>query len=318
LASARPAEAVPARVSRIAWAFGTAIGLLVVEAAAARAGHPRGVLRVTVLDVGQGDSTLIDLPDGKLMLVDGGGMVGSPVDPGRSVLVPLLRHRRRDRIDIAVLSHPHPDHFIGLASVLRDIPVGEFWDTGQGRAQGAGPVYAGLMDDLARRGVDVRGPGSLCGGERSLGGARAKVIAPCPAFDPTLGANDNSFVVRLGYRGESVLLTGDAEENEEKALLGAGDLSSDFLKVGHHGSRTSTSPALLRAVRPRLATISSGVRNRFGHPHPVTLESLRAVGVFAMRTDRLGSIDWSAGSRAVRVFGATFGERFFARLSDPW
>jgi competence protein ComEC len=301
----------------LAWIFATVAGLAMVEGAAERAGHPRGTLRVTVLDVGQGDSTLVDLPSGELMLIDGGGMVGSPVDPGVGVVVPLLRARRRDRVDLVLLSHPHPDHFIGLASALHDMPVGEFWDTGQGLAQGAGPVYASLLADLARRGITVRGPESLCG-ERLLGGANAEILAPCPAFDPNLGANDNSFVVRLRYGGRSALLTGDAEEAAEQKLLATGRLSADFLKVGHHGSRTSTSPAFLRAVSPRLATISSGVRNRFGHPHPVTLETLRAAKVLALRTDRLGSIQWSPSSQSVRVFGATFRERLFARLLDPW
>jgi competence protein ComEC len=111
---------------------------------------------------------------------------------------------------------------------------------------------------------------------------------------------------------------GDAEEAEEQSLLTARDLSADLLKIGHHGSRTSSSPAMLRAVRPRLATISSGVRNRFGHPHAVTLASLRAAGVLALRTDRSGSIDWLVGSPTVRVFGATFRERTFARLFNPW
>jgi competence protein ComEC len=300
-----------------AWVVGTVLGLVAVETAAYRAGHPSGVLRVTVLDVGQGDSTILDLPDGTLMLVDGGGMVGSPVDPGRSVLMPLLRARRRDRVDVAVLSHPHPDHFIGLASALRETPVGEFWDTGQGRAHGAGPIYAALVRDLMSRGVPFHGPESLCG-VRSFGGASAEILAPCPAFDPSLGANDNSFVVRIGFLGRRVLLTGDAEQAEERALLSTGDVSADFLKVGHHGSRTSTSPELIRAVRPRLATISSGVRNRFGHPHRATLDALDGAGVTALRTDRVGSIEWSRASGGVRVFGATFTERFRARLAVPW
>ena len=214
-----------------------------------REGHPRGVLRITVNDVGQGDSALIDLPDGKLMLVDGGGFVGSPVDPGRSVLLPLLRARRRERIDIAVLTHPHPDHFIGLASTLREVNVGELWDTGQGREQGAGPTYAALIDDLRRRGVPIRGPAELCGPERLVGGARLQVFAPCPSFDPTLGANDNSFVIRLAHGARSILLTGDAESIEEGRLLADGpSLRADILKVGHHGSRTSTTPKTFAAA----------------------------------------------------------------------
>jgi competence protein ComEC len=252
------------------------------------------------------------------MLVDGGGMVGSPVDPGKAVLLPLLRARRRDRVDIVVLSHPHPDHFIGLASALRETPVGEFWDTGQGRAQGAGPVYADLIARLMERGVLIRGPDSLCGDSRPLAGARAEVFAPCPTFDPSLGANDNSFVVRLSFGGHRVLLTGDAEQAEERAVLSAGNIASEFLKAGHHGSRTSTSPAFLAAVRPRVATISSGVRNRFGHPHRATLDGLAAARVFALRTDRLGSIEWHASTAATRVFGPTFRDRFHALLPDPW
>lgn len=312
-----PAGAVSAarKVLTVAWIASTAVALTVVESAARRAGRPVGMLRVTVLDVGQGDSTLVDLPNGEIMLVDGGGMVGSPVDPGVSVLLPLLRVRRRDRVDVAVLSHPHPDHFTGLASALRETEVGELWDTGQGRAQGAGPVYGALIANLAGRRVPIRGPEALCGPARMLGGARIDVFAPCPSFDPARGANDNSFVLRLDHGGRRVLLMGDAEREEERTLSRIPDLGADLLKVGHHGSRTSTSPALLAKVRPALATISSGVRNRFGHPHPLTLETLRAAGIFAVRTDRVGSIEWTdERPQALREFGGTFRERVLERL----
>jgi competence protein ComEC len=301
--------------TRLVWIASTVVALVLVEAAACRAGHPRGVLRITVLDVGQGDSTVVDLPDGTLMVVDGGGMVGSPVDPGVSVLAPLLRARRRDRIDVVVLSHPHPDHFIGLASALRAMNVGELWDTGQGRVQGAGPVYAGLIASLVDRRIPIRGPESLCGKNRLLGGARVDVLAPCPSFDPALGANDNSFVLRLTYRGARAMLMGDAERAEEQSLASAADLSANFLKVGHHGSRTSTSREFLARVRPSVATISTGVRNRFGHPHEATLETLARADVQVFRTDRMGSIEWSGPlSHRVRTFGGSFRERFSERL----
>jgi competence protein ComEC len=306
--------ALLSRSSRFVWVFCTALALGLVEMAAFRAGHPHGVLRVTVLDVGQGDSTLLDLPDGELVLVDGGGMVGSPVDPGVAVLLPVLRARRRDRIDIAILSHPHPDHFIGLASTVRDVEVGEFWDTGQGRVQGAGATFAGLMETLSARRIAIVGPASLCG-SRWKGGVLVEVVAPCPAFDPALGANDNSFVVRLRHGNRRVLLTGDSERVAEQKLLERADLVADFLKVGHHGSRTSTSRELIERVRPALATISSGVRNRFGHPHPATLATLVASGVTVFRTDTVGSIEWSDEEPGmVRSFGASFRERFAERL----
>jgi competence protein ComEC len=302
---------------RVGFAAGTLLGLLVAETAARRAGRPSGVLRMTVLDVGQGDSALVDLPDGKLMLVDGGGFVGSPIDPGRSVVLPVLRARRRSRVDVAVLTHPHPDHFLGLATALGAIDVGELWDTGQGREQGAGAEYAAMLAELERRRIPIRGPSALCGPERSLGGARVQVLAPCPSFDPALGANDNSFVVRLRFGARAILLTGDAEGLEEERLLPLGAaLHADVLKVGHHGSRTSSCPALVSVVQPRFATVSCGARNRFGHPFPGTLAALAAAGARALRTDVSGSIQLATdgvGLRA-RIFGDTFDDRLGAAL----
>jgi competence protein ComEC len=302
-----------ARSFRRVFLVGAALGLAVVEIAAIRAGHPLGGLRVTVLDVGQGDSSLVDLPDGTLMLIDGGGFVGSPVNPGVSVIVPLLRQRRRSRVDVAVLSHPHPDHYLGLATALASLDVGELWDTGQGREQGAGPEYHAMLRDLERRRVPIRGPETLCGSPRLLGGARIQIFAPCPAFEPALGPNDNSFVLKIEHEGRAALFMGDAEHEEERRVLAenGADLRADLLKAGHHGSRTSTSPALLEAVHPSLATVSCGLRNRFGHPHPATMNTLLAASVVALRTDVLGSIEWVADGRdtRARTFGGAFRER---------
>ena len=282
-------------------ALAMAVALTPLELAARRHGAPKGVLRVTALDVGQGDSTLVDLPDGRLMLIDGGGFVGSPVDPGQSVILPLLRARRRSRVDVIVLSHPHPDHFGGLGSVLREIPVGELWDTGQGEREGAGPTYARLLQTARARHVALKRPTELCG-TRTFGGAHLEVLSPCPTFSPGKHANDNSFVLRLGYGSRHVLLMGDAEADEESALLGGGvDVSADLLKVGHHGSRTSTSAALLSRVKPSVATISCGVRNRFGHPHAVTLQKLSAARVTLYRTDRRGGVVWRTDGDAAHV-----------------
>jgi competence protein ComEC len=302
-----------ARLERRVFLVGAALGLVIVECAAIRAGKPRGVLRVAVLDVGQGDSSLVDLPDGTLMLIDGGGFVGSPVNPGASVILPLLRQRRRHRVDIAVLSHPHPDHYLGLATALAAVDVGELWDTGQGREQGAGPEYHAMLTDLETRAVPVRGPSALCGSPRSVGGARLSVFEPCPSFEPTLGPNDNSFIIKIEHGRRAALFMGDAEHAAEQQLLEEhrGSLRADLLKAGHHGSRTSTSPELLSAVRPGLATVSCGVRNRFGHPHPLTLAALAAAGIPALRTDRLGSVEWLSDGEAerTRAFGGAFAER---------
>lgn len=299
------AWAAPSRGRRLAALAVGAAAWLLLEVVAARAGAPRGLLRVTVLDVGQGDSILVDLPEGGALLVDAGGFIGSPVDTGARVVRPLLRARRRARLDVVVLSHPHPDHFGGLPTALEGIEVGELWDTGQGEAEGAGPVYAQLLADLRRRGVPIRRPGALCGPPRVVAGATIEVLSPCPDAHPDRSANDNSFILRIAYGARAVLLVGDAEHEAEEALVSRHGpaLRADLLKVGHHGSRTSTSPRFLAAVAPSLAAISCGVRNRFGHPHPEALSRLSAGGnvegnVNIVRTDRGGALLWETDGEA--------------------
>jgi competence protein ComEC len=283
----------PTRRRRLAALAAGAAALLLLEAVAVTAGAPRDRLRVHVLDVGQGDAVLIDLPEGGAMLVDAGGFVGSSVDPGARVLRPLLRSLRRTRLDVVVLSHPHPDHFGGLPATLEGVEVGELWDTGQGEAEGAGPVYRELLASLRRRGVPIRRPDSLCG-SHTVAGATIEVLAPCPGFHPDHGANDNSFVLRISYGERAALLVGDAEREEEEELLSRrrAALRADLLKVGHHGSRTSSHPAFLEAVDPSVAAISCGVRNRFGHPHPDAMAALLAAGIEIARTDRGGELIW--------------------------
>ncbi|XYH97276.1 DNA internalization-related competence protein ComEC/Rec2 [Sorangium sp. So ce1128] len=296
------AWAAERRARRLAALAAGAAAWLLLEIVAVRAGAPRGVLRVSVLDVGQGDAILIDLPEGGAMLVDAGGFVGSPVDPGARVIRPLLRSRRRARLDAVVLSHPHPDHFGGLPAVVEGVEVGELWDTGQGEAEGAGPVYAKLLSDLRRRGVPVVRPASLCGRPRALSGATIEVLAPCPDLHPDRGANDNSFILRITYGAHAALLVGDAEHEAEEALVAryGAALRADLLKVGHHGSRTSTGPALLAAVDPAVAAVSCGVRNRFGHPSPEVLSRLSARGVAIARMDRGGALIWETDGERVR------------------
>jgi competence protein ComEC len=146
-------------------------------------------------------------------------------------------------------------------------------------------------------------PRDLCGAPRAAGGATIEVLAPCPSYEPDASANDSSLVLRISFGARAALLVGDAEQEEERALLARepGSVRADFLKVGHHGSRTSSSPAFLGAVRPAVAAISAGVRNRFGHPHPRTLAALSALGIEAFRTDRGGAIVWETDGSRVRV-----------------
>ncbi|MBI3201703.1 MAG: ComEC/Rec2 family competence protein [Myxococcales bacterium] len=279
-----------------------ATAFAVVEVAAIRAGHPRDQLRITLLDVGQGDALLIDLPDGSLMLVDGGGAVGGPIDPGARVIAPVLRARRREQVDVVVLSHPHPDHFGGLAGALERVRVGELWDNGQGEREGAGPAYRALLASLRQRGTRVLRPAELCG-HRRFGAATVAVLAPCPDFVPGRDGNDNSIVLALSLGQRRALLLGDAEREEEAELVARqpGALAADFVKLGHHGSRTSSSPALLAAAHPTHVGISCGLRNRFGHPHAETLSALRTRGIHTLRTDRNGAAFWLTDGRDVKV-----------------
>lgn len=275
--------------------------LALLEVRVRARGAPHGVLSVSVLDVGQGDAVLVDLPGGGAMLFDAGGEVGSAFDPGRSIVGPVLAARRRRAIDVVVLSHPHPDHFLGLPAALARVHVATLWDTGQGEAEGAGPAYASLLAGLRARRVVVRRPDQLCG-EHRVSGATVEILHPCPSFRPLGHANDNSFVVRIGLGNRHALLVGDAEHEAESALLASGkDLRADFLKVGHHGSRTSSGAAFLAAVRPTWAAISCGVRNRFGHPHAVALARLLGASVRVHRTDQQGSIRFETDGTSATV-----------------
>jgi competence protein ComEC len=276
--------------------------LLALEIGARRSGKPHGMVRATFLDVGQGDAALVDLPNGEAIVIDGGGLVGSPIDVGMHVLAPELRARRRRALAAVVLTHPHPDHFDGLATGLDAMRVGALWDTGQGDREQVGGAYAVLLNRMRSRAVPVLRPEALCG-RRMLGGAQLDVIAPCPEYSSDRGPNDNSFVMRLTYGARAFLFVGDAEQEEEAMLLKTSRdrLRADVLKVGHHGSRTSSTPAFLAAVSPSEAIVSVGCRNRFGHPAASTLAALAARGLRVWRTDRDGAIAVTTDGKSLEV-----------------
>jgi competence protein ComEC len=267
-------------------------------------------LRVTFLDVGQGDAILIEGPRGFVALVDGGGSVDGRFDPGQRVIVPVLRRKTIGRLDLLVLSHPHPDHLNGLPAVLQGFPVGALWTSGD---RGGNPAYDRLLALARSRQVALPAPARL--------EVNGLVIEPRgPWLDdrigvaPGLEVNDASLVLQLRFAGRSLLLTGDLEEQGEAELLGRarararardGRLAADVLKVPHHGSRTSSGDELLGAVRPGLAVASLARRNRFGFPHPEVIQRYRTGGIRLLRTDRDGAIvtvvDVSGNIRATCV-----------------
>lgn len=240
-----------------------------------------GKLRVVFLDVGQGDATLIELPDRRRILVDGGPGGPRRLDVGEHVLSPFLWNRPARRLDVIALSHADHDHAGGLAAVLRHFAVGELWENGSWSAVAPDARLA-----LERSGAPRR---ALAAGDRlQVGEARITVLNPDGAPGST---NDASLVLRLDWRGVSLLLPGDlGREGEERLLSANHPLRVVALKVAHHGSRLSSSASFLEAARPAIAVVSAGARNPFRHPAPDTLRRLEAAGARIYRTDRDGAI----------------------------
>lgn len=250
-----------------------------------------GELQVLFLDVGQGDAALVQTGDGTTMLLDAGGSVNGGPDPGAGSVLPVLSALRVTRLNVVVMSHPHPDHYGGLEAVLNSVAVDELWDTGQAEAEGG--AGAQRIVELARaRGAKIRRPAELCGREHALGNAALSVVAPCPGFDEAFGPNDNSFVVRMQHGQRSFLFTGDVEEAAERELVAryGRALDSDVLKIPHHGSRTSSSEGLLKLVTPWVALVSAGRANRFGHPHQDVVQRLGRLARNTLRIDQVGGV----------------------------
>jgi competence protein ComEC len=247
-----------------------------------------GRLRITFLDVGQGDATLIELPEGPRLLVDGGPGGVRRLDVGERVLAPYLWNLPATRLDALALTHPDSDHSGGLRAVLTRFRVREFWENGR--------WVAGTEDTL--RAVERSGAcrRTLVAGQRLwLGSALLTVLNPDgtrPLDEPPpMGENEESLVLRLDWRGFSLLLTGDlGGPGEERLLASHAPVRTLALKVGHHGSRFSSTEAFLGAARANLAVVSVGARNPFGHPTPEALGRLEAAGVRIYRTDRDGAV----------------------------
>ncbi|MDR7420228.1 MAG: DNA internalization-related competence protein ComEC/Rec2 [Armatimonadota bacterium] len=280
-----------------------AVGVLTVGVWCAGAARPPTMLVVTVLDVGQGDAILIQSPSGHVVLVDGGGEVGAERtvwDVGRMRVVPALRRAGVRRIDVVVFSHPHEDHVGGLPAVVENFPVGLVLDPGVPHPS---PSYTRLLRLVEAGRIPYRT--ARAGMTLDLGAGVALAILHPPEPIPLLDGDPvhaGGVIGRLTRGAAAMLLTGDAEAAAEQYLIERGaPLHSGVLKVGHHGSRTSTTPALLRAVRPRYAVISVGADNTFGHPHPATLAALEVAGAEVLRTDLDGAVRFSSDGAFWRV-----------------
>lgn len=253
-----------------------------------------GRLHIDFIDVGQGDAALVTSPSGKTVLIDGGPRMAV------SGLVRFLRTRTRGPLDLILLSHRHEDHLGGLAAVVREVGARLFLDAPMAHP---GPGYAALMRALESQGVAVRdaAPGRTI----DLGGGAVMTLIG-PPVPPIVGSrsdvNSNSVIARLTYGTVSVLFTGDAEVPTEAWLIRSRiDLHASVLKVAHHGSRYASSALFLRAVAPRIAVVSVGANNAYGHPAQGALERLASTGATIYRTDMDGTIAIETDGVALEV-----------------
>jgi len=271
--------------------------------------HPFGLqtepgwLEMTAVDVGQGDSLLIVSPEGKLMIFDTGGLppLGKlrrpALDVGEDVVSPYLLTRSVKTVDVVALSHAHEDHIGGLLAIVRNFHPREVWT-------GAFPATeAWLRTRAAIEAAGTRVISPKAGEKRLWGGIRIDVVSPPEDYRPGAQArNNDSLALLLRYKSSSLLLVGDLERAMEAQIVREERVGRvDVLKVGHHGSKTSTSPALLEVTQPTWAVISAGTGNLFRHPHPEVTKRLAQRGASVWRTDLNGQVRFLTDGHRWRV-----------------
>ena len=286
-----------------------AAALIVCGALAAIVIHPfpprvlQGKFELTAIDVGQGDSLLVTFPSGALMLIDAGGIPSfgrarkPGIDIGEDVVSPYLWSRSIKHLDIVAITHGHEDHIGGINAVLRNFHPAELW-TG---ATEDSPEWRSVRETAGRLHIPILQ--KVRCDPFTFGGATVQVLAPGPAYAAaTIPTNDDSLVLWVKFGGTAFLLTGDMEKKIEAQLVAGGLLQhADVLKVGHHGSRTSSTPDLLDAVHPAFGIISVGFDNTYGHPSHITMDALQERKIDVRRTDEDGLVTVVSDGRRLRL-----------------
>jgi competence protein ComEC len=292
---------------RARWGASLLVLLLAIDAAYwtySRFGDTR--LRITVIDVGQGSSTLVELPGGRTLLIDGGGFSDNRVfDVGRRVLTPLLGRKKIRSLDLVILTHPNSDHLNGLLYLLEHFQVGEFW---RNKDAPATVGFAELRRRLVQAGISSP-PFEALPRRQNWGETLLEVLHPASDYAragaaTSANTNDNSMVIRLTHGAHSFLWPGDLERGAESTLVGRqppGGLRATVLFAPHHGSRTSSSPAWVTAVAPREVVFSVGWQNPYHFPHPEVAARYRGLGARLWRTDHLGAVNFISDGRTLKV-----------------
>ena len=259
--------------------------------------HP-GVLEVTSVDVGEGDSSLIVTPEGKTLLIDAGGPTGGPhlseFDVGENVVSPYLWSRGLQRLDVVALTHAHSDHMGGMSSVLKNFRPRELWIS----VIPPSPDLAGLLAQA--RALGIRVEQHFDGDEFAFGGTEVRVLAPERGWRSFRPGNNDSLVLQIRYGATAALMEGDAETSSEARMVDRHPEAA-LLKVAHHGSKTSATLPFLAAVHPKFAVISVGARNPFGLPKLDVLERLEGARVTTYRTDMDGAVTFFLDGRRVTI-----------------
>ena len=239
-------------------------------------------VNVFYIDVGQGDCELIHTPSGNI-LID----AGESLPENAAKIISFAKQLEIEKFDCVIATHPHSDHIGSMADVLEKIPADQIImpelpeeETPTTR------VYENLLDTITRLEIPVLP--AVPGEQYEIAGVALEILAP---LEEDENLNNMSVVVKMRYQDASFLFDGDAESGAERAMLASGeDLRADILKVGHHGSRTSSTKDYLEAVQPEIAVISCGEGNSYGHPHQQTLDKFNALGIRSFRTDVNGTI----------------------------
>lgn len=253
-----------------------------------------GILTVNYIDVGQADSILIQSPSGKNMLIDAG-------ETKDGAVVNYLKNAGVSKLDVIVATHPHEDHISEMASVINTFDVGQFY---MPKKQHTTKSFENMVDALLAKNITVNE--AKAGVSIAFDDAvKCDIIAPCNNNYSDM--NNWSAVIKMTYGNNKFLFTGDAEELSEKEILDSGvDISADVLKVGHHGSHSSSTKAFIEKVAPKYAVISAAKVNDYGHPHQETLKTLSDFGVQVYGTYDYGDIvAMSDGNEISFYFGKT-------------